>query len=96
MKKLKASGAKLIFATTTPVAVGTDKPPRSPDAPPRYNEAALKIMAANGVKINDLYAFALPQLDKLQQPKNVHFKPEGSKALAEQVAKAIEAELGGK
>jgi len=96
VQKLKATGAKLIFATTTPVVPGTKSPLREPEAPGRYNEAALKIMTANGVRINDLYAFALPRLEKLQLPKNVHFTSDGSKALAEQVVQAIETELGKK
>ncbi len=96
VKKLKATGAKLIFAATTPVTPGTTNPLREPESPGKYNEAASKIMKANGIKVNDLYAFVLPQVEKLQLPKNVHFTSEGSKALAEQVAKAIEAELGTK
>jgi len=96
VKKLKATGAKLIFATTTPVVPGTSNPLREPEAPGKYNESAVKIMKANGVKIDDLYSFILPQLSKLQLPKNVHFNTEGSKALAGQVVKAIEAELEGK
>lgn len=46
-------------------------------------------MAKHKVAINDLYAFALPRLEELQLPNNVHFKPEGSKVLAEEVAKHI-------
>jgi len=91
--KLKATGARLIFATTTPVAPGTRSPLREPDAPSRYNAAARKIMDANGIRVNDLFAFCEPQLAKLQMPKNVHFTLEGSAALAKQVAAAIEAEL---
>ncbi len=91
--KLKATGAHLIFATTTPVAPGTDKPFRSPDAPPLYNTAALKIMKAEGVAIDDLFTFCQPQLEKIQLPKNVHFTAAGSHALAAEVAKSIEAEL---
>lgn len=93
VKKMKATGAKLIFGTTTPVVPGTSKPLREPDAPVKYNEVAGRIMKANGVKIDDLYTFVLPKLEKLQQPKNVHFTSEGSKALAEQVAGVIEKEL---
>ena len=96
VKKLKTTGAKLIFATTTPVVPGTKSPLREPEAPGRYNEAAVKIMMANGIKVDDLYVFALPQLEKIQLPKNVHFNQEGSKTLAEQVAKAIEVALGAK
>lgn len=91
--KLKATGARLIFATTTPVAPGTLNPLRDPDAPRRYNATALEIMKTSGIRVNDLFAFCEPQLDKLQLPKNVHFKKEGSEALAKQVAAAIREEL---
>lgn len=93
VKKLKATNARLVFATTTPVAPGTTNPLRSPDDPPRYNAVAVKIMEANGIRVNDLYALCKPQLDKLQLPKNVHFKPAGSQTLAKQVASVIEEEL---
>ena len=93
VNKMKATGAKLIFTTTTPV-VSAKRPLREQDAPPKYNEAALKIMKANGIKVDDLYGLVLPNIAKLQKPNNVHFTPEGSQVLAEQVAKAISSELG--
>lgn len=93
VQKLKATGARLIFATTTPVVPGTINPLRTPDAPAKYNQAAEKIMAANGVKVNDLYTFVLPEVEKLQLPKNVHFTPEGSALIGKRVAEAIETEL---
>ena len=89
VKKLQATGAKLIFATTTPVTPGTTNPLRERTAPGVYNAAALKVMKENNVAVNDLYTFCLPQLDKIQLPKNVHFKPEGSTALAKEVVKKI-------
>lgn len=46
-------------------------------------------MDENGVAIDDLYTFALPQLAKIQLSANVHFTPEGYKALADQVVAAI-------
>jgi hypothetical protein len=97
VKKMKATGAKLVFATTTPVVSATKplRELREPEAPGKYNEAALKIMAANGIKVDDLYGLVLPNLGALQKRNNVHFTPEGSQVLAKQVAKAIEAELGG-
>jgi lysophospholipase L1-like esterase len=91
--KLKATSARLIFATTTPVAPGTTNPLREPDAPPRYNAAALEVMKAHGIRVNDLFAFCAPQLGKLQRPRNVHFTTAGSKALAQQVAGVIQEEL---
>jgi hypothetical protein len=87
--KLKATSAKLIFATTTPVQAGTTNPLREPEAPKAYNAAAIEIAKREGAVINDLFSFCEPQLGKLQMPLNVHFTPEGSKALAEQVAGSI-------
>ena len=91
--KLKATGAQLVFATTTPVPPDASGPLREVDAPARYNAAALKVMKANDITVNDLYAFIEPRLEKMQTPKNVHFKGEASAALARQVATAIEAAL---
>lgn len=93
VRKLEATGAKLIFATTTPVAEGTTNPLREADAPARYNAAALQIMQAHGIAVDDLFTLCEPQLAKLQTPKNVHFKPAGYQALAAQVAATIETAL---
>ncbi len=87
VKRLKKTGAKLIFATTTPVPDGTGFRAKGDAA--TYNRAAEKVMKKYGVQINDLYSFALPQLKKIQLDSNVHFKPKGSELLAEQVAKSI-------
>jgi len=93
VEKLKATGAELIWASTTPVPEGPVSPPRVPADVVAYHEVAAKVMGENGIPVNDLYAFALPRLADLQTPVNVHFTPTGSKALAEQVAKAIERAL---
>ena len=87
--RLKKTGAKLIWATTTPVPNAKVSPPRSNDDVIAYNAVALRIMQANGIAINDLYAFALPRLEELQRPANVHFTDQGSAALAEYVAGSI-------
>lgn len=91
VKRLKATGAKLIFATTTPVPEGSGGRTLGDDLP--YNAVAVRIMKEEGVSINDLNAYCRPKLPELQLPKNVHFSPAGSKALAERVAKEIEAAL---
>ncbi|PQO25093.1 SGNH/GDSL hydrolase family protein [Blastopirellula marina] len=96
VERLDKTGAKLIFATTTPVVPGTTGPLREPESPSKYNAAAVKIMKEHGVSVNDLFAFCDPQIEKLQRPKNVHFTDAGSQALAEQVAKAIESALASK
>jgi acyl-CoA thioesterase-1 len=92
VERLKRTGAKLVWCSTTPVPEGCS-PPRTNDDVLAYNAVAKKIMDAEEIAIDDLYAFALPQLDEIQRPANVHFTPEGSKVLAEQVAKSILAAL---
>ena len=87
--KMSATGAVLVFATTTPVPEGPVRPYRDVNDAALYNQEALAIMQERGIDVNDLYAFALPRLNDLQKPANVHFKRAGSQALAEQVAAAI-------
>ena len=91
--RLKKTGARLVFGSTTPVPAGCKSPFRDPADAPRYNAAAAAVMQAQGVRVDDLFAFAQPQLDKLQLPQNVHFTTAGSKALGEQVAQVIREEL---
>jgi acyl-CoA thioesterase-1 len=85
--RMKKTGAKLIFATTTPVPEGSQARIKGDEK--KYNEIAMAVMKKNGVAIDDLHAFALPKLAEIQLPANVHFKPEGSKELARQVAGEI-------
>jgi acyl-CoA thioesterase-1 len=92
--KMKKTGAKLIFATTTPVPSGSDARIKGDEQ--KYNAIARRVMQRNGVAIDDLYSFAQPRLAEIQLPANVHFKPEGSKQLAEQVAKSVLMTLGSK
>ena len=91
--RLKKTGAKLIWCSTTPVPKGCH-PPRTDEDVIAYNAVAKKIMDRDGIAIDDLYAFALPQLKEIQRPANVHFTPQGSKVLAGQVAKCILDGLG--
>jgi acyl-CoA thioesterase-1 len=91
--KLRATGATLVFATTTPVPEGA-RPLRDVADAARYNEIAKEVMAESpGVRTDDLYAFALPRLAEIQRPANVHFTEAGSEALAAEVAKHIRAAL---
>ncbi len=91
--RLKKTKAKLIWCSSTPVSPGTKGPVRCNEDVIAYNAVAKKIMQHSGIAIDDLYAFALPRLKKIQLPANVHFTAEGSKALAGHVAAAILAVL---
>jgi len=94
VKRLKSTGAGLIWASTTPVPEGKLSPPRRSEDVLVYNAAAKRVMEENQIPIDDLYAFALPRLAEIQRPANVHFTTQGSEALATQVAARIERALG--
>jgi len=96
VERLKQTGARLIWASTTPVPDAEVNPPRSDDDVAAYNAVAKRIMQENGIETDDLYSFALPRLAEIQQPANVHFTPDGSRVLAEKVAECITEALAGK
>ena len=87
--RLRKTGARLIWANTTPVPLADMRPTRYPEDVIWYNNVAEKVMKQNNIEIDDLYGFALPQLDNIQRPKNVHFRDAGSKVLATKVAETI-------
>ena len=91
VKRLQRTGAKLIFATTTPVPLGVVS--RIPGTELPLNALAVRVMKENAIPIDDLHAYMLPQLARLQQPHDVHFTPAGSEALADAVAASITAAL---
>jgi hypothetical protein len=91
VERLERTGAKLIWCSTTPVPQGAVG--RVPGDELKYNAVAAKVMAEEQVAVDDLYAFAKPQLDTIGKPADVHYTPEGSRVLATQVARSIEAAL---
>jgi acyl-CoA thioesterase-1 len=91
VRRLKETGATLIFATTTPIPVGS--PGRVAGAEVAYNEAALRVMKDEGVMVNDLHAFVLPRQEKIQRPNNVHYTDEGYDEMAKLVVAKIETAL---
>lgn len=92
VRKIKATGAKVIFATTTPIPA--DSKPNKFGPVKEYNDIARKVMKENGVEIDDLNALITPELAKFQLPDgNVHFHQEGYDFMAKQIAAEIEAAL---
>lgn len=91
--KMQHTGAKLIWASTTPVPEGSDNPVRKTGDEVMYNEIAKKVMVENGIPIDDLYAAASPKMAEIQLKKNVHFNKEGYLLLAKQVVASIEPAL---
>jgi lysophospholipase L1-like esterase len=90
---LKATGATLIWCSTTPVPAGALDPLRRPGDEVKYNAIAQKVMSENGVAVNDLYGCVQSGSPEIQLPNNVHFTKEGSLRLGTQVAEAIEVAL---
>ena len=85
--RLKQTGAKLIFATTTPVPAGSAGRVEHSELP--YNAAAVRVMKENGVAVDDLHAFVVARQNAVQLPKNVHFTKAGSEQLADTVVASI-------
>ena len=90
--RLRQTGAKLIFASTTPVPE-SDAAKYVKDSELPYNAVAKKVMAEEGVTWNDLWAVVKPRQAELQGKRNVHFMASGSAVLAKQVAEAVAREL---
>jgi hypothetical protein len=86
--RLKATGAKLVWATTTPVHEDSAKGyiPASID---ERNATAAEIMKKHGVAIDDLHAFILPHVATDRIPNDVHFVPAGNERLGVEVARII-------
>lgn len=93
-ERLLATGARLIFATTTPVPPDVGGALRAPQDSVSYNRIARRVMESFDIPVNDLHAYVFPTLDELQNSKDVHFSEEGSRLMGEEVARAILAAAG--
>lgn len=91
--RLKETGAKLIFATTTPIPPPPLNPDRAFGEVKEYNDIASKVMKELRVEVNDLYSHILPEFSRLHRPKDLHFTSEGSDFLAKKVAAEIASHL---
>lgn len=90
--RLKLTGAKLIWATTTPLPPGHHRN-YAEGSELAYNAASVEVMKENHVLIDDLYGYALPRLKEYQRQDDVHFATVGGEALGREVARSIESAL---
>jgi len=90
VQRLKPIGRKLVWCSTTPVPGTELDPPRFNEDVIAYNTVARRVMAEDGIPVDDLYSFVLPQADRIRKPLNVHFTSRGCLVLAQQVARCIE------
>ncbi|QDU98805.1 SGNH/GDSL hydrolase family protein [Lignipirellula cremea] len=97
--RLEMTGAKLIWATTTPVCPEAEATMLNrfktelkitPEVEREYLDAAQRVMKKHQIQINDLHALVLPELETLSPaPDNVHFTGSGYGRMAKQVAEVI-------
>jgi len=89
VERMKKTGAKLVWASTTPIP---DDPAKKQTAASivERNEAAAQIMQKHGVLIDDLFTAVTPHLAEMQTPNDVHFNGAGYEFLGQQVGKFIE------
>jgi lysophospholipase L1-like esterase len=98
VKRLKATGARVIWASTTPVN------PRRPwredqwswrnEEIDQYNAAARQIMEKYRVPVNDLNAVVKADMDGCLREDHLHLSELGTRRCAEAVVRAIRKELG--
>lgn len=83
INELERTGAKLIFATITPIA--RDGKGRSNWEIDQYNKAALELMRSRNIEVNDLSSLVKENLDEFICSDKLHLTDEGYKACAKQV-----------
>ncbi len=92
-ERLRKTNAKLVWASTTPVGQKTEvKGYRRDRDVAAYNAAAVEVMTAEQIAINDLYARAKPHAEELLSD-GVHFNRSGQEFLPEVVSEAIRSQL---
>lgn len=88
VERMKKTGARLVWASTTPIPDTADGKQKAASIVER-NAAAAKVMAAYGVPTDDLFAAITPHLVEMQNPNDVHFNAKGYDFLGRKVAEAI-------
>jgi hypothetical protein len=90
--RLQKTGAKLIWASTTPIPSDEAKK-QTPESIVERNAIAGRVMQRHGIPVDDLFAFTSPHLATAQSPKDVHFNAKGYEMLGGEVAESILASL---
>jgi lysophospholipase L1-like esterase len=92
VERMRKSGAKLIWASTTPIP---DDPAKKQSAASivERNQAAAEVMKKHGIATDDLFTAITPHLAEMQNPNDVHFNTPGYDFLGQQVATSVETAL---
>ncbi len=88
-KRLKQTGAVIIWRETTPVPEGSAG--RVPGDAARYNDIAAKVIRELGrIRVDPMFDYASKApIAGQQRPANVHYTAEGSRSLAKKTAETI-------
>lgn len=98
IKEIRRNGAKIIFATTTPVLseghaadnTGTNVDIRYNNKwVIDYNDAAKKLMDSENIAVNDLYSLMLNDKNYYKSDDLLHLTEKGSKICAKQASEMI-------
>jgi len=101
VSRLEKTGARLIWATTTPACPGPERTMRNrfktelritPAVERQYLDAAMRVMKKHNIQIDDLHAVIERRWEKNPPPPdydNVHFDASTNNALGKQVAAMI-------
>ena len=86
--RLEKTGAKLIWASTTPIP---DNPAQKQTAQSvvEKNALAAEVMKKHGIATDDLFAAMTPRLAEFQPPLDVHFTGAGYDFLGAKVGEAV-------
>jgi hypothetical protein len=91
LTRLKKTGARLVFANTTPLPEGSG-PYRREDGL-RINETAVPIIERHGIPVCDFFSAMMPVLSELQNPNDCHFNDRGYEFLGKLAVNSILDEL---
>lgn len=92
LERMEKTGARVVWASTTPIPDDPNKKQSSASIVER-NEIAATLMEKRGHPVNDLFSKVTPKLDVLQNQNDVHFNAAGYDFLGTQVAASLLAEL---
>lgn len=90
--RMKATGAEVVWASTTPIPDVAEKKWTAESIVER-NNAAAEVAAKHGLATDDLYEAIEPRLAELQNENDCHFNAAGNEFLGVQVARFLEKSL---
>lgn len=91
--RLEKTGARLVWASTTPVPPDTKDGDAMPAAIVERNKIAARVMQTHHIVIDDLYGWILPGMAQYQNPHDVHFGGPGYAKIAQRIVHVLETAL---